>query len=55
MEMTQELDTSKGILDSYHLWLNDAEQVVEDQWEEVSARVMEQLSKTTVLSQGLKC
>jgi salicylate hydroxylase len=44
-EMKMELDTSKGILDSYHLWLNDAEQAVENGWEKESAQVKERLRK----------
>jgi salicylate hydroxylase len=42
LEMEKELDTSKGILDSYSLWYHDAEQVAEDGWEETSRRVKEQ-------------
>ncbi len=30
--MEKQLDTSKGILDSYHLWLRDAEKAVEEGW-----------------------
>lgn len=43
----QEMDTSKGILDSYHLWAHDAEQAVENGWEEISARVWDQLKTTS--------
>jgi salicylate hydroxylase len=55
--MTKELDTSKGVLDSYHLWLNDAEQVVHDQWDEVSAKVREKLQtspETGAVDEGIR-
>ncbi|ORY03751.1 hypothetical protein BCR34DRAFT_634805 [Clohesyomyces aquaticus] len=45
MEMTKELDTSKGILDSYHLWIHDAEQEVEDSWEKISSIINARGSK----------
>lgn len=40
-KMEKELDTSKGILDSYHLWVHDAEAAVEEGWDEAVARVRE--------------
>ena len=48
MKMKKELDTSKGMLDSYHLWIHDCEQVVEDGWEEASARVHANMAKQEV-------
>jgi len=41
LEIKEDLDTSKGILDSYSLWAHDAEQVVEDRWEETSKKIKE--------------
>ncbi|KAF2733982.1 FAD/NAD(P)-binding domain-containing protein [Polyplosphaeria fusca] len=43
--MTKELDTSKGILDSYHLWVHDAEQAVEEGWDKASAEVKANLHR----------
>lgn len=34
---------AKGLLDSYYLWENDCEEVVETRWDEVSAMVREKL------------
>lgn len=45
MKIMKELDTSKGVLDSYHLWFHDAEKAVEDGWEEISQNVRKQLEK----------
>jgi salicylate hydroxylase len=42
-KMTKDLDTSKGVLDSYWLWDYDAEKVVEEGWENVSGQVKIQL------------
>ncbi|KUJ06320.1 salicylate hydroxylase [Mollisia scopiformis] len=47
MEM-KDLDTSKGVLDSYHLWVHDAEKAVEDGWEEVSQKMQEQLEQCRI-------
>lgn len=41
-KMIRELDTSKGVLDSYWLWDYDAEKVVEEGWDAVSEKVKEQ-------------
>ncbi len=38
--MEKQLDTSKGILDSYHLWLRDAEKAVEEGWEGAEKKVI---------------
>ncbi|KPI42132.1 6-hydroxynicotinate 3-monooxygenase [Cyphellophora attinorum] len=43
MKMEKELDTSKGILDSYSLWTHDAEKAVEDGWNEASAKVRREM------------
>lgn len=38
-KMVKDLDTSKGVLDSYKLWAHDAEQVVIDGWDTVSEQL----------------
>lgn len=42
-EMKEELDTSKGLLQSYYLWSHDCEKVVHDEWETVSGRLEKEL------------
>lgn len=49
MEMTKDLDTSKGVLDSYHLWAHDAEKEVEDGWDVVCQKIRKQLEEGKVL------
>lgn len=52
MKMEKQLDTSKGILDSYTLWVHDAEKMVEDGWDEASAKVRERMAKQEVKVNG---
>ena len=38
-ELITDLKMEEGVLDSYYLWMHDAEQDCEDRWEDISSRI----------------